>query len=186
VNTTRKLAYCFLTLHVFLSLTACQNKTETTTFSSEGVTVELPAEWKFNGLEKDGVYAPKEFTWDIGEFSAFGIYVYDKRKMEHFDEATLEWFYHRFTRRSFSEFANGSNISETRNAFSIAGMEGIHAVIAIELFGEITTDITILQKETSNLRAFILFNTTSAVEPADNVDISDLIEPILATLSIAD
>ena len=186
MNTMRKIAYCFLTLHVFLWLTACQNKTETTTFSSEGVTLEVPVDWRFNGLEKDGLYAPKEFTWSIGEFSSLGIYVYDRRKMEHFDDVTLEWFYHRFTRRSFSEFTNGSSISETKNAVSIDGMEGIHAVITIELFGEITTEVTILQKETRNLRALILFNTTSAVNPSDSVNISGLIEPVLATLSITD
>lgn len=180
----RKLACYFLTLHVFLLLTACQNKTETATFSSEGVTVALPVEWRFNGLKKDGVYAPKEFTWDIGEFSAFGIYVYDKRKMEHFDEVTLEWFYHRFTRRSFFEFANGSSISETKNAISIDEMEGIHTVIAIELFGEITTEVTILQKETPNIRAFILFNTISDDE--EKVDLSDLFKPVLKSLSITD
>ena len=104
--------------------------------------------------------------------------------MEHFDEVTLEWFYDRFTRRSFSEFANGSSISETKNAISIDEMEGIHTVIAIELFGEITTEVTILQKETPNIRAFVLFNTISDDE--EKVDLSDLFKPVLKSVSITD
>src|SRR5690606_5229139 len=145
-------------------------------------TVEVPVDWRFNKFEEDGIYAPKEFTWNIGEFSLFGIYVYDKRKMEHFDDVTLEWFYNRVALPSMSETYVDTPPRDTKNTLSIAGRQGIHSAITTNFLGELTSNITIFKKESPNIRAFILFYRMSESDP----DVSALVESVLTSVSITE
>lgn len=161
---------------LILCASACSESAAFQTYSENGFSVKLPESWKLIDDSDVPITADREITFQTGEFSFVGFYVYVRPEKD----VTLDDFSQRFLHVAFPAFSDPAVTQHKNKKIERGRHRGISAQVETTLVEKDKTVVEIFPLKFEKAKVFAVFFSEEAVAK----EVAKAAEKVLAQLKV--